>query len=244
MRTWTTLVLTGLACCLTLPALAAVPNGDDPQVWGCLPPPLTKDYVKKTVRVEIKGKLQRVRLPIDVIPLDQLDPNPPRTGPLLPRWDEVWQITVGDKTYILDLGDNSDVEKGPITRGFTDLARKLAGKTVIITGMLNGDTVQVTGLKADEEYVKQTTEVEVRGQLQGIRFEPVIYKTGGPMIDIYVPPHYVAWNLVVDGKTYSVSFPTPELARLAETLDGKAVVISGELKNDVITVKTLKAAAE
>jgi hypothetical protein len=154
MFKWTTVVLAGLACCLPLPALNA---GTD---MGCLPPPLTPDYLKKAVRVEIRGKLEHMRMWLE----GTRDPE-------FPIWNfgfhGSWQITVGGKTYTLDLGDNADVEKGPPTRGFLDEANKLDGKTVYVTGTLNGETIQVAGLKADEDYVKQTTEVELRGLLRG-----------------------------------------------------------------------------
>ena len=57
MLKWTKLLWTGLAACfLTLPVVNA---GTD---MGCLPPPPPpKDYLKKTVRVEIKGQLVQFR---------------------------------------------------------------------------------------------------------------------------------------------------------------------------------------
>jgi hypothetical protein len=206
MLKWTTAVLAGLACCLTLTALNA---GTD---MGCLPPPLTKDYVKKTVRVEIKGKLEHVRMWLK----GRTDAEFPT--PTIDFLD-YWQITVGAKTYTLDLGERKDI---------TELADKLAGKTVIVTGTLNGETVQVTGLKADEDSVKQTTEVEVRGRLQA-----VLLRCG---------PGSKAWNVVVDGKTYFLGLADAQLRPTAETLDGKDVLITGVMNDDTITVKTLKAA--
>jgi hypothetical protein len=221
MFKWTTAVLAGIACCFTLPALNA---GTD---MGCLPPPLTQDYLKKTVRVEIKGKLDHILIQLE--PHDMLDPGFPMST--LPFLDS-WQITVGGKTYTLDLGGNSDVEKGPIHRGFADDANKLAGKAVIVTGTLNGDTVQVSGLRADEDYVKQTTEVEVRGQLRG-EAVPSFWEGGA---------QFVAWSVTVDGKFYALTFATPELEKLATTLAGKAVVLTGVLNGDTITAQTLNAA--
>jgi hypothetical protein len=206
MLKWTTAVLAGLACCLTLTALNA---GTD---MGCLPPPLTQDYVKKTVRVEIKGKLEHVRIWLEG-PRDPKFPTPDIA------FLDYWQITVGGKTYRLEF---------PEQKYLTDLADKLAGKTAIVTGTLNGDTVQVAGLKADEDSVKQTTEVEVRGRLQA-----VLLRCG---------PGSKAWNVIVDGKTYFLDIADPRLRPTAETLDGKDVLITGVMNDDTITVKTLKAA--
>ena len=62
-------------------------------------------------------------------------------------------------------------------------AEKLSGQRVIVTGILNGTSVQVTDLKVDNtiwlmrcpgpEYVKETTEVEARGRIQTIRVKNI-----------------------------------------------------------------------
>jgi hypothetical protein len=198
MSKWTSVALAGLTCCLALPALTAL---------SCPPPPpLTPDYLKKTVHVEIKGKLSHVQLDM-VVPVEPRHPF------------DFWQIIAGGKTYRLDfLGG----------KHFFDLANKLEGKAVIVTGTLDGGVVRLSEMKADEDYVKWTTAVEVRGRLQSV--------------PLRCGPGSKAWSVVVDGKTYSLDFATPELQKLAEPLDGKTAVITGDLKNDVITVKTLNAA--
>jgi hypothetical protein len=206
MFKWTTAVLAGLACCLTLTTLNA---GTD---MGCLPPPQTQDYVKKTVRVEIKGKLEHVRMWLK----ERADPRFPTPNI---EFLDYWQVTVGGKTYRLEF---------PEQKYLTDLADKLAGKTVIVTGTLGGETVQVGGLKADEDSIKQTTEVEVRGHLQA-----VLLRCG---------PGSKAWNVVVDGKTYFLDMTDAQLRKTAETLGDKDVLITGVMNDDTITVKTLKAA--
>jgi hypothetical protein len=206
----TTAVLAGLACCLTLPALSA---GTD---MGCVLPPLTQDYLRKTVRVEIKGKLYHIRMWLEG-PRDPKYPMP-NVGLL-----DYWQITTGGKTFRLEF---------PERKLLTDEADRLAGKSVILAGTLAGDTIHVTGLKADEEYIKQTTEVEAHGQLSAVTLETIQPR---------IPP-IVAWNFVVNDKTYPLTFATPELENLAKTLDGKTVVLTGTLDNDTITVQTLKAA--
>jgi hypothetical protein len=226
MSKWTTLVWTGLACCLAVPALSLA-GGADGRDMGCLPPPLVQDYVKKTVRVEIKGQLKHIviREPIEW-PLERRDGKYP-----MPKifFMDSWQVSAGDKTYTVDFGERKDV---------TDLANKLDGKTVIVNGTLDNGTVHVTGLKADEEYVKQTTEVELRGRLKGVRlkFRDIGFPEPNDVVD------FLAWNVTVGDKTYSLNFATPELEKLAEALDGQAILLTGELSNDTITVKTLTAA--
>jgi hypothetical protein len=233
----TTLVLTGLAWCLTLPALAGGRDADNPEVYGCLPPPVTKDYVKKTVRVEIKGKLQRVRLPIHLEdafakapPRLPIDPPDDTIWPR-PHWYYVWQVSADDKTYQLDFGERKD---------FADLVNKLNGTTVIVAGTLEEGVVHMTSLKADEsDFVKQTVEVEVRGRLAAVRLG--IIDIGFPHEPGDLGP-VVAWNLTVDGKTYALALSGTDLEQLAQMYDGQAVVITGTLDKDTITVKTLKAA--
>jgi len=132
----------------------------------------------------------------------------------------------------------SDEPKFGERKDITDLANKLVGKTVIVTGTLENGVVHLTSLKADDEYVKETTELEVRGRLE----EVIAYlkDIGFPNS----PPDMISlgWNVVVDGKAYTVTFNGPELLTLAKYLNGKTVVLTGELKDDIITVKTLKAA--
>ena len=203
---------------------------------GCLPPPRA-DYLKKSVRVEIKGTLVHLVKPSEV-PLNFSGPSSEIV--------EVWQITVGGKTYTLDLGPTLQYARDRVQSlialpPWLDLqqqAGRLIGKTVIVTGTLDGATVHVTGLKASDEYVKETTEVEARGRLLGITMRCVKAPDPGHP-DILLP--LVAWNFVVDGKTYTLAFANPELEQFARTLDGKFVVLTGVLDKDTITVKTLKA---
>jgi hypothetical protein len=211
MSRWTSSVLTGLACCLALPALAAL---------GCPPPPpLTQDYLKKTVRVEIQGKLTHVQSRLE-------GPRDPRFPMPDIAYIDFWQVSAGGKTYQLDFRGG---------KHFFDLANKLEGKTAIVTGTLDGALVRVTEMKADEDYVKETTEVEVRGHLQ------LIYTIFPNVGTNRVERDLAAVKIAVDGKTYKLNL-TPDLSKLAETLDGKAVVLTGVLDKDAITVKTLKAA--
>jgi hypothetical protein len=139
-------------------------------------------------------------------------------------------MTVGGKTYTLQFPRQKDME----------LANKLAGKTVIVNGTLDGETVLVTGLKADEDSATVTTEVEARGQLSAIYLEDYIKVPLSETAERYPP--VVEWNFTADGKTYFLNFATTELAKFAKTLEGKAVILTGEMKDSTITVKTLKAA--
>jgi hypothetical protein len=77
MSKWTSVVLTGLACCLTLPALSLE------TALGCPPPPpLTQDAIKKTAEVEVRGRLEALLL---------------RCGP----GSKAWIVIAEGKSYIL-----------------------------------------------------------------------------------------------------------------------------------------------
>ena len=160
------------------------------------------------------------------------------------RYIPGWQIKAGDKTYTLDLGRRyrpDEIHTMIALPPWDDLywqANQLVNKTVIVSGTLDGTTVHVTSLKGDDEYVKETTEIEARGQLSAIYLETLLTV---PMRSERFPPVAV-WNFVVDGKTYTLNFATAALEDLARKLDGKAVVLTGVLNKDTITVKTLKIA--
>ena len=115
-------------------------------------------------------------------------------------------------------------------------AEKLSGQRVIVTGILNGTTVQVTDLKGDNticcpgpEYVKETTEVEARGRMRTIGVKNI------NILDPTREDEIVAVEFVVDGKTYNLA-NTPELWY------GKDVVLTGVLNDKTITVNSLRVA--
>jgi hypothetical protein len=205
------LALVGTALCLALPALAA--PADDVSQWSCSPP-LTNDSLKKTTRVEIKGRLWRIVAQL-VRPLLERQPH----RPVPPLVD--WQISAGDKTYSVDFASNRELEQ---------LAEKLGNQTVILTGTREGDTVHVTELKAaHDDYVKETVEVEVHGRLQSAD------------VPREFPP-YTNWTITVNGSLYGLDFSAaPGLEKLARVLDGTTVRISGTLQGNTVVVKDLKA---
>ena len=112
----------------------------------------------------------------------------------------ITEIRANGKTFLLDF-DGAD--------HLSFLAGKLSGKRVIVTGILNGTTVQVTGMHEDDsvyimidpspsrEHVKETTEVEARGQLQ-----VVVRLVGGEKSEFAESPHEISheFHFVVNGK--------------------------------------------
>src|SRR5262249_16032053 len=96
MFKWTALVWTGLACCLALPVLAGNLARDESREWACLPPPITQDYLKKTVRVELMGKLSHIQNWHE----GERDPRYPMPNII---FIDFWQIEADGMNYRLDL---------------------------------------------------------------------------------------------------------------------------------------------
>jgi hypothetical protein len=231
-------VWTGLGLLITLPALAAErpkPAVDCRPVIKC-PAPLPQDYFKKTILVEIKGKLVEVWASDPWLEYAKRDPRPPRfpmPRPPIRYKYKVWQITANGQTYHLDWNGNSQLAK---------LAEKLKGKSVRLIG--RGDslwqyplvepagkgnatweicrlwpvrpTVSVTHMEADEgEYVRETVQVVLRGKLD-------LNASFGYPVAVKAPAIYVK------GKWYVLDFGTSlDLHQLARKLDGKTVVLEG-----------------
>jgi hypothetical protein len=147
---WKKLVLLGghLAC-LGLPAFAAA----DVIVDG--------PVAKKTIPVELKGKLQHRIEPRDDPRLPHLMnlPADPKQRDKETMPVDVWEVVVDGKAYELDFDNKHDLWA---------LAEKSVGQTVLVKGTWDGDRVHVASLKADPEHVKKTVTVEVKGRLMAI----------------------------------------------------------------------------
>ncbi len=129
---WKKLVLMGgLLACLGLPAFAAA------DVIGPIP------GAKKTIPVELKGKLQQRVEPDHRRFLDRI----------------VWEVLVDGKAYELDFDNKHDL---------WDMAEKSVNQTVLVKGTWDGDLLHVASLTADPEHVKKTVKVEVKGRLIAI----------------------------------------------------------------------------
>jgi hypothetical protein len=212
---WKKLVLSaGLLACLGLPAFAADAIAADP-------------LVKKTIPVELKGKLLRTDRSL--------------WETIRPGWQQgdpnaiLWQLATPDQTYELDLDNKHDLWL---------LAEANAGRTVLVKGTWDGDKLHVASLKGDVEHVKRAVMVEVKGRLG---YAPPVHLvplgsaeeaiSRRPRLDLIGG----TWEITAGDKTYSlVVLGAAEQAR-ANELDGRTVVVTGELRDDVITVASLKA---
>jgi hypothetical protein len=225
--------LTGMSLLLGLPVLAADKAAPAKNVGGCViarPAPV-QNYFKKTIFVEIKGKLQQVEIDL-LMQFAEKGDRPPRFPmPRLPVTRKVWQVTVNGQPYDLNFQGDTELEK---------LAQKLKGKTVKLVGRLEeprdiirplrgpgskileigrfwqeNPVVFLTRLEAVEgEYVRETVQVVLRGKLNlDTRF-------GCPPVK--------AAAIQVNGQSYLVDFGSNQaLHQLAKKLDGKTVILTG-----------------
>jgi hypothetical protein len=215
---WKKLVLSaGLMCCLGLPAFAA--DAIAPDV-----------LVKKTIPVELKGKLLRTDRSTWEAWRPWWTPGDPTAI--------LWQLATPDQVYELDLDNKHDLWL---------LAEANVGKTVLVKGTWDGDFLHVASLKADPEHVKKTVKVEVKGRLG---YAPPVH-----LRDEIQPADAEAkrrlprelwevggtWEVFVGDKTYSLLFGDDQTLARANELLGRTVVITGELRDNVITVASLKA---
>jgi hypothetical protein len=222
-------MLGGLA--LSLPVLAA----DRPANTGGA----TRDYLKKTTHVELRGKLEFVERPAwhleEMVPANGARRLPPqlRTG--------YWQVTVNGQAYRLDFGCAKQLFRE---------ADNLRGKTVLVTGTVEEymshrsprpdaegrvptilfppvkqKVVHVATLQAfAADAARETVTVEARGKLA---FE------GG----ILPEPRGIRWNpwrgytVTINGKLYRLDFSANAKAELtASRLCGNNVVVTGRLE--------------
>jgi hypothetical protein len=171
--------------------------------------------------VEIRGKLS---MTFDVRPPryhpDAFERSAPRqlAFPSVPPpgkdifrdYIDAWTITVDAKRYQLTF-DSKDLR---------ELASKLNGKPVVVTGTPREYAIHVTGLKAEASAT--TTEkvtTEVQGQIKRLK------------IDNLRGDYYECWGLTVNGVTYELDFGGLEdLARLTKDLGGKVVAVTGVLE--------------
>jgi hypothetical protein len=201
------------------------------------------EFVKETINVEVRGKLESIRRirrfhPEEPLPQPwwpERKPMPEPEPPIAIDPDDLapiigWRIVGGEKAYTLYFGSE-----------LLEVARKLDGKSVIVTGTRVGETINVTGLKADEAACRETVTVEIQGVLGRMFVEEDVWlmcyppKYGGK---VHLP---VGWEITANGKTYTLAFGNNnELEQFAANLVNRPVLIKGILKDGVITVTELQ----
>jgi hypothetical protein len=198
------------------------------------------EHVKKTVTVEVKGRLTAIYPSALEVPLQPPEAKVPRD---FPPYNPIpsWQIAVGDKTYALDLAPHAGAE------GLLDRANELVGRTVILTGELENDTtIRVSGLQADDEHFKVTeTRAEVKGKLQYVITHVVTGKVimvcdALPQTESFNRTWVVNYGFVVDGQTYILDLHGDKsLGAHAHRALGLTVTASGVLNGDRLKVDSM-----
>jgi hypothetical protein len=186
------------------------------------------EFVKETINVEVRGRLESIRNWVHLLAefREPALPRPPRD-----RYPIIigWQISLGEKSYRLDFGNRAEL---------LNLAHQLDHKGVIVTGTRVGEVIHVTALKADEGTYQETVTVEIQGVLTNTtRFVEWLHAKRNPMLDKDI---FSMWYVTVNEKSYQLDFsikPMP-FARLTELQD-RTVVVTGTLKDGVVTVTSL-----
>jgi hypothetical protein len=176
------------------------------------PVPLARCIVPDQATLTLTGKLQMV-----IRGWEEFAIWPPRKGPR-PEIVVSWHVVVNGKTYQIDLGKSKELNA---------LASKLNGQLVEMTGILVGESLQVSGLKAAQASARQSARIEITGSLRSMVLERF------PPIEV--------WQVTVAGKTYQLSLGSEELRRQARGLIGQRVIVRGALENDRVVVRDLVA---
>jgi hypothetical protein len=186
-------------------------------------------HVKKTVKVEVRGRLGMVCPPIDqLVPRPVAEREPYDFPPL-------WQLYVNDQTYTLVFDDGNLLAR----------ANELVGRSVTVTGVQADDGIHVATLKADDEYLKVTqTEVEVKGRLRYVITE---WHTGKVvMVCDQLPEAFsrsweVNYGFEIDGQVYVLDFHGDKwLQKNAGRYVGHTVTAAGTLNGDRVKVDRLE----
>jgi hypothetical protein len=183
------------------------------------------EFVKETINVEVRGILgvHRGRERPD----RWERPKPPPDVDLLLPIDIWWiYLYLPEKSYQVDFGGRNEL---------LDLAGKLEGKSVIVTGMRVGEVIHVTSMKADEGSYRETVTVEIQGILgRRVVGWAEIAPRGYPVMG--------GWMITAEGKTYTLAFADRYEEKIAAILVNKTVVLTGTLKDGVVTVTGLQPA--
>jgi hypothetical protein len=194
------------------------------------------DFVKETIQVEARGRLEGVRERLLIPEPGTYPAEEAKRGPQenLQKAARIvgWRFYLGEKSYGLDFGGR---------RELLDLARSLDGKGVFLTGTRVGDTIHVATMKADAGAYQETVAVEIQGLLERVLLEGEVRPLAEPSSDWI--KHLVMWQITADGKIYTLDFSRdPELLKRALRLVNKTVVLTGTLKDGVVTVAGLRSA--
>jgi hypothetical protein len=126
-------------------------------------------------------------------------------------------IVVDGKVYRLEWSRLMDASRNAAEGHDQEyrMYREWCGRTVIVTGTLEGETIWVRSLKADGDYIKKTVTLRIQGKLEANA------RLGYPGSHCPI--------IAINGGTYVLDFGSKELADQAQKLNGKNVVVTGTL---------------
>jgi hypothetical protein len=172
--------------------------------------PVFTGSVQETVEVEIVGDLF-AKVLMTGWAQDEVCGRP------TPVWN--YAVSADGKRYRLDFGSRTEL---------ATLAQTLDGRRVRIAGTLSGEVVSVTGLKEDgTTSVKKTIKVQITGLLRYVESDDLLHSVR-------------RWETQAEGKTYRLEFGSIGLFLGADELRNQAVVLTGTLKDGVVTVDGLR----
>jgi hypothetical protein len=204
-------IVSGLGLLLALPARAEEKAGPG------------KDPDGKALQVvEIMGRLHHVK---GTLP----------GNPSLPF--DYWGLLAGGKTYPLDFHDQK----------LLGLAEKLDGQTVEVIGIRtpSSQSIRVTGFRYALVEIrgklrKTSRPLDCRDVITMTPEQPAFPPSRQPRWDPFRELTLV-WTITTGGKTYDLDFGSNDLQKLAETLEGKPVVVTGTPRKYAIHVTGMKA---
>jgi hypothetical protein len=192
------------------------------------------EFVQTTVRVEVRGKLASWReqiklrkMPDERIPMPEF-PALDESGPIVSWW-----IYFDDGKYAeLDFGEREEL---------LALARKLDGQTVDVKGTRVEGRINVSEMKVVPSACRETVVVKIQGVL-GCEFEQKHVWPFEPRLADKVT-RLAGWQITAEEKTYKLDFSgNSNLERRALLLVNKTVVLTGTLKDGLVTVTGLAPA--
>jgi hypothetical protein len=183
----------------------------EPFTGRCQPTPLaTRCILPDQVSVTLTGRLQMVFHGLER--LADARPNDRRPSIIVS-----WQVVVGGKTFVVDLGASKEMGA---------LASKLNGQMVEATGQLTGGTLSLTSLRPAAASATPRAQVEIRGLLRYSELERF------PVLPV--------WEVTAAGQTFRLSLGSEALRQRGRELNGQRVVVRGALVNGQVIVTDLE----
>jgi hypothetical protein len=154
-------------------------------------------------------------------------------GPVLtsdPARGGMGTITCDGKVYVLHFSGGL----------FTDELAKLDGKKVMLIGKPSKGQLHPVPRAKEEGLVVLVSEMPTVADGQAQEKAMVTIDTRLEYRELESNPPKPFWTVTVHGETWSVSFATPELRKLAQSLSGEPVRVTGIVEKGTLRVTALR----